>query len=99
MYHSTYGVAAHYFLKDQLGHLEEDEVRKRFTDSDAEERDRIIAEHKRNVREMERQRDQLTNQQRDELAARLNARKLMREQLTRDKAVNDEMARIGLAQV
>lgn len=79
--------------------FENNELKKRYTDSDVAERDRILSEHKSNVRELERQRAAAVTSQRDKLEARLTARKLHQEQLTRERAVNDEMARISLAQV
>lgn len=48
---------------------------------------------------MQRRADGQTNSQKDRLAAKLAARRRIQEELTKEKAVNDEMARISLAQV
>lgn len=58
-----------------------------------------MAEHKENVRDMERKTENQISSQKDKLEARLAARKRMQEELAKEKAINEEMARIALAQV
>jgi len=58
-----------------------------------------MAEHKKMMRELERQNQSHIDSQKDKLAAKLAARKRMQEELTKEKAINDEMSRIALAQV
>lgn len=79
--------------------FEESEIRKRVADSDLTERDRILAEHKSDVRDIERRTNLQFDSQKDKLAAKLAARKKMREELEKDRAVNEEMSRISVAQV
>ncbi|XP_067940386.1 myosin-2 heavy chain-like [Watersipora subatra] len=83
--------------KSKLYSYEETELKK-VAGKDLQERDRLIEEHKRHLKEMERKSESEINAQKDRLAAKLAARKRMQEELSKEKAVNEEMARLSLAQ-
>lgn len=78
--------------------MESIEIRKRLTDADTAQKDHIIAQHQSDVRELERKAKNAVESQNDKLAAKLAARKRLRDELEVERAIQDEMTRIAIAQ-